>query len=216
MPDGALRPPTSGSNAGAAGAAAPAGRVAAAGQPPRPPTPCRTLPGVTCLPTQAKAKTRARSADPAPFFRAPPHAAGGPKMRAAYLFAHLFENQESSMKPSEGHITYIEFPAPSRESLHAARAFYGQAFGWMYQPWGDDSMDTAGSGIGSGMTCDHPPCKPLAVIYTADLEVICCIRSARPLSKPCSGRLPTAIGRKTAIICTARNVCAKSIAASVF
>ena len=94
-------------------------------------------------------------------------------MRAAYLFAHLFENQESSMKPSEGHMTYIEFPAPSRESLHAARAFYGQAFGWMYQPWGDDYMDTAGSGIGSGMTCDHPPCKPLAVIYAADLEAAC-------------------------------------------
>lgn len=73
------------------------------------------------------------------------------------------------MKPSEGHMTCIEFPAPSRESLHAARAFDGQAFDWMYQPWGDDCMDTAGS----GMTCDHPPCKPLAVIYAADLEAAC-------------------------------------------
>ena len=77
------------------------------------------------------------------------------------------------MKPSEGHMTCIEFPAPSRESLHAARAFDGQAFDWMYQPWGDNCMDTAGSGIGGGMTCDHPPCKPLAVIYAADLEAAC-------------------------------------------
>ena len=91
-------------------------------------------------------------------------------MRAAYLFAHLFENQESSMKPSEGHMTCIEFPAPSRESLHAARVFDGQVFDWMYQPWGDNCMGIAGSGIGGGMTCDHPPCKPLAVIYTVDLE----------------------------------------------
>ena len=73
------------------------------------------------------------------------------------------------MKNAENTITYIEFPAADRERLYAAQAFYGAAFGWHYQNWGDEYRDTDASGVGSGL-CVSDATAPLAVIYSADLE----------------------------------------------
>ena len=67
-------------------------------------------------------------------------------------------------------ITYLEFAAADREQLHAAQQFYGAVFGWQYQSWGDDYLDTGDSGIGSGLCVNETVTPPLAVIYCAQLE----------------------------------------------
>jgi glyoxalase family protein len=65
-------------------------------------------------------------------------------------------------------ITYIEFSAFDQDSLRAAQEFYEQVFGWQYQQWGEDYIDTSDSGVKSGIAHGNEN-KPLAVIYTADL-----------------------------------------------
>lgn len=67
-------------------------------------------------------------------------------------------------------ITYLEFAAADREQLHAAQQFYGAVFGWQYQSWGDDYLDTGASGVGSGLCVNETVTPPLAVIYCAQLE----------------------------------------------
>ena len=67
-------------------------------------------------------------------------------------------------------ITYLEFAAADREQLHAAQQFYGAVFGWQYQSWGEDYLDTGDSGVGSGLASDEPTSAPLAVVYVVDLE----------------------------------------------
>lgn len=66
--------------------------------------------------------------------------------------------------------TYLEFAAADREQLHAAQQFYGAVFGWQFQSWGDDYLDTGDSGIGSGLCVNETVTPPLAVIYCAQLE----------------------------------------------
>ncbi|MDO4906765.1 VOC family protein [Neisseria sp.] len=72
--------------------------------------------------------------------------------------------------PKPNQISYIEFPAADREALTAAQNFYRQVFGWQYQNWGGDYIDTQDSGVGSGMCSDHAPLLPLVVIYSDNLD----------------------------------------------
>ena len=69
-------------------------------------------------------------------------------------------------------IDFLEFPAPEAPGVAAARAFYGQVFGWPFKDWGDDYIDTTGSGLGCGFNADpaHRPSQPLVVVYSEALE----------------------------------------------
>ena len=73
-------------------------------------------------------------------------------------------------KAAHNRIDFIEFPAPDREALRQAQEFYTRTFGWRYQKWGEDYIDTADSGVGSGFASDEPTAAPLAVVYVVDLE----------------------------------------------
>jgi len=73
---------------------------------------------------------------------------------------------------SENQIDYIEFPTTSNAALAATKKFYGEVFGWTYQDWGPDYSDTKSSGIASGIngSQEHRAAKPLAIIFSSDLE----------------------------------------------
>lgn len=73
-------------------------------------------------------------------------------------------------KAAHNRIDFVEFPAPDREALRQAQEFYTRTFGWRYQKWGEDYIDTADSGVGSGLASDEPTSAPLAVVYVVDLE----------------------------------------------
>lgn len=68
------------------------------------------------------------------------------------------------------HITYIEFPAPDREALAALQTFYNDAFGWQFQAWGQEYIDSNSpeTGVGFDASADRVD-APLAVIYAEDL-----------------------------------------------
>lgn len=72
------------------------------------------------------------------------------------------------------HIDLIEFPADSIKELEASKEFFGNVFGWTFQSWGDDYVDTKDSGIASGFTADAGAraSMPLTVIYVEDLEAV--------------------------------------------
>lgn len=70
----------------------------------------------------------------------------------------------------ENHIDYIEFPASSIEELAQTKEFFSKAFGWSFQQWGDDYVDTKDSGVGSGISADNPSTAPLPVIYVSDIH----------------------------------------------
>jgi predicted enzyme related to lactoylglutathione lyase len=74
----------------------------------------------------------------------------------------------------ENRIDYVEFPSLSKESHAATKRFYGDVFGWTYQAWGDDYSDTKDSGITSGISSasEHRPSKPLAVLFSSNLEAV--------------------------------------------
>ncbi len=74
--------------------------------------------------------------------------------------------------PNENRIDYIEFPATSVAALQATQQFYTEVFGWSFQNWGDNYVDTKGSGIASGINADpaHRPPTPLVVLFTSNLE----------------------------------------------
>jgi uncharacterized protein len=74
--------------------------------------------------------------------------------------------------PKENRIDYVEFPAPSASALRASKMFYSEVFGWSFQDWGDDYVETQGSGIASGINSDpsHRPPAPLVVLFASDLE----------------------------------------------
>lgn len=73
-------------------------------------------------------------------------------------------------KAAHNRIDFVEFPAPDRDALRQAQEFYTRTFGWKYQKWGEDYIDTADSGVGSGLASDEPTSAPLAVVYVVDLE----------------------------------------------
>jgi predicted enzyme related to lactoylglutathione lyase len=74
------------------------------------------------------------------------------------------------MTKTPNHIDYIEFPATGIDELNKSKDFFSAVFGWTYQQWGDDYVDTQESGVSSGISADNPPSAPLAVIYVSDIE----------------------------------------------
>lgn len=70
-------------------------------------------------------------------------------------------------------IDLIEFPANSAEEVKQTNIFFNEVFGWTFKVWGDEYIDTADSGIASGVNATDPAKRqtmPLAVIYSSDLE----------------------------------------------
>jgi predicted enzyme related to lactoylglutathione lyase len=64
---------------------------------------------------------------------------------------------------------FIEIPATD---LKAAKKFYGKAFGWTFQDWGDDYADIQGAGVSGGLRkVDAAPARggTLAILYSTDL-----------------------------------------------
>ncbi len=67
-------------------------------------------------------------------------------------------------------IDLIEFPVKSEKELKQTKEFFTSVFGWKYNDWGNDYIDTADSGASSGVNADGSATMPLTVIYSADLE----------------------------------------------
>lgn len=76
------------------------------------------------------------------------------------------------MSKTDNHIDYIEFPAKSIEELNKTKNFFNEVFGWSYQQWGDDYVDTKDSGVSSGISADNPPATSLPVVYVANIQKV--------------------------------------------
>lgn len=74
------------------------------------------------------------------------------------------------MTHTPSHIDYLEFSAGSQEGLQANRQFYETVFGWSYQEWGDEYVDTQSSGLANGIALTSEKRAPLPVVDTDDLE----------------------------------------------
>jgi predicted enzyme related to lactoylglutathione lyase len=66
---------------------------------------------------------------------------------------------------------YIELPATD---LVAMKEFYGAAFGWTFQDWGETYVAIHGAGVDGGMDGDSGARKPsdqgaLLILYSEDL-----------------------------------------------
>ena len=73
--------------------------------------------------------------------------------------------------PRHHRIDYVELPAVSAAALAEAKRFYAGVFGWSYQDWGAEYVDTRTSGVSSGISVDVArQAKPLPVIFAEDLE----------------------------------------------
>lgn len=68
-------------------------------------------------------------------------------------------------------IDYVEFPVPD---IAAAKRFYGEAFGWTFQDWGDDYASFEDGRLAGGFRrdADPPLGGPLVVLYAVDLEAV--------------------------------------------
>lgn len=69
------------------------------------------------------------------------------------------------------HLNYIELPATN---LLAMKGFYGSAFGWEFQDWGNSYVEIRGSGISGGFDASLDGRQPsasgaLVIIYSDDL-----------------------------------------------
>ena len=69
-------------------------------------------------------------------------------------------------------INYIELPSTD---LAATQAFYGTAFGWKFQAWGDTYLGFSGAEIAGGIELNSALRKPsadgaLVILYSDDLE----------------------------------------------
>ncbi len=65
---------------------------------------------------------------------------------------------------------FIEIPAID---MRAAKAFYGAAFSWTFQDWGDEYADILEAGLSGGLRHVEAPasrCGTLVIIYSEDLE----------------------------------------------
>jgi predicted enzyme related to lactoylglutathione lyase len=71
----------------------------------------------------------------------------------------------------DNHIDYIELPANNIEELNKAKNFFSKAFGWSFQQWGDDYVDTKDSGVSSGINASSPPAAPLPVVHVTNIQV---------------------------------------------
>lgn len=69
----------------------------------------------------------------------------------------------------DGHIDYIEFPGGE---LKATKAFYGAAFGWTFQDWGDSYCDFDRGRTGGFSSLPDAVKTPLVILYAHDLEAM--------------------------------------------
>ena len=70
------------------------------------------------------------------------------------------------------HFNYIELPATD---LAAMKSFYGSAFAWTFQDWGDTYVAIHGAGVDGGFDAASANRKPsdqgtLVILYSDDLE----------------------------------------------
>ncbi len=77
----------------------------------------------------------------------------------------------SDLKNAHHHFHYIELPATD---LAAMKAFYGEAFDWTFQDWGDTYVAIQGAGVDGGFDAESER-KPstngaLVILYSKDLE----------------------------------------------
>ena len=70
------------------------------------------------------------------------------------------------------HVDLIEFPVKSVGELQSSKQFFSQVFGWKFQDWGEDYVDTKDSGVSTGLIADpqSQASMPLTVIYVDGLE----------------------------------------------
>jgi uncharacterized protein len=75
------------------------------------------------------------------------------------------------IKPNDGQIDYIEFPAAD---VSKAKAFYQQAFGWKFTDYGPDYTSFEDGRITGGFTKEGKVAKggPLVVLYANDLGAV--------------------------------------------
>jgi predicted enzyme related to lactoylglutathione lyase len=64
---------------------------------------------------------------------------------------------------------FIEIPTAD---MKASQAFYGAAFGWKFQDWGDDYADILDAGLSGGLRKVDAVGRggTLAIVYSNDLE----------------------------------------------
>jgi hypothetical protein len=64
---------------------------------------------------------------------------------------------------------FIEIPTID---MKASQAFYGAAFGWKFQDWGDDYADILEAGLSGGLRQVSAVVRgnTLAIVYSNDLE----------------------------------------------
>lgn len=72
---------------------------------------------------------------------------------------------------SHHHFNYIELPSLDNGAM---KAFYGAAFGWSFQDWGESYVAVHGAGVEGGFDMDtqRKPSKDgaLVILYSDDLE----------------------------------------------
>ncbi|MDR3725226.1 MAG: VOC family protein [Terracidiphilus sp.] len=74
--------------------------------------------------------------------------------------------------PQHNRINYIEFTTPD---IEGAKKFYSSVFGWTFNDWGPDYIDTSAevAGIALGFARGEAPqskTAPLVVLYSSDLK----------------------------------------------
>jgi predicted enzyme related to lactoylglutathione lyase len=72
--------------------------------------------------------------------------------------------------PTDGYLDYIELPAAD---VAAAKAFYGELFGWTFVDYGPDYAAFDSDGRQGGFNAHLPVATaggPLVVLYAADLD----------------------------------------------
>ncbi len=76
------------------------------------------------------------------------------------------------MPHAQNTINYIEFPLKDAE---ATKTFFGSAFGWEFQDWGQNYLSFSGAGVDSGFNGeDETPVQKsgvLVVLFSEDLEL---------------------------------------------
>ncbi len=73
------------------------------------------------------------------------------------------------MTVKDNRIDYVEFAA---EDISAFKAFYGAAFGWLFQDWGPDYASFAGAGLDGGVRGGERPVagSTVVILYADDLD----------------------------------------------
>lgn len=76
---------------------------------------------------------------------------------------------DAMMAQKNNHIDYVELAA---EDLSVVKAFYGAAFEWEFQDWGDAYVSFTGAGLDGGIRGGETPVKgsTLVILYADDLE----------------------------------------------